>query len=57
MKSLKYSVTVTLDDDIAEAQKSQRGLSNKDIEQIVVKELKRCPSESGLMAEIEVEKE
>jgi hypothetical protein len=57
MQTLKLSVTVTLDDDIAKALKQQKGYTDRHIEQIVKNELQHCPSESGLIAEIEIEKE
>lgn len=56
METLKFEVTVTLDDDIVEAFKKQRGLSDEYIEWLIKHELKGCPSESGLMFEIKVEK-
>jgi len=49
MQTLKFSVTVTLDDDIAEALKKQKGYTQKEIEETVKREIEHCPSESGLI--------
>ena len=56
MQTLKFGVTVTLDDDIAEALKKQKGYTDRHIAQIVKNELEKCHSESGLIFEIKVEK-
>ena len=56
MDTLKFEVTVTLDDDIAQALKNQRGYTDRHIEQVVKNELEKCRSESGLMFEIKTER-
>ena len=56
MQTLKLEVTVTLDDDIVEAFKKQKGYTDRNIEGEVKGELESCCSESGLMFEIKVEK-
>jgi hypothetical protein len=56
MQALKLSVTITLDDDIVEAWKKQKGYTDRNIEGEVKSELQDCHSPSGLMFEIKVEK-
>lgn len=56
METLKFEVTVTLDNDIVEALKNQRGYTDRHIVQVVKNELEKCRTESGLIFEIKVEK-
>lgn len=52
METLKFEVTVTLDDGIAEALKAQKGYTDRHIAQVVKNELEGCRTESGLIFEI-----
>lgn len=56
MQTLKFEVTVTLDNEIVEALKNQKGFTDRHIVQIVKNELEHCRTESRLIFEIKAER-